>query len=148
MKVLIVTDEQVFNEFGSGCADVNAMRRMLKMFYDRGKATPSATTLRYVLLMGGATHDHRRLTPAMSSSPALTLPIRQSEHCVNESNSFCSDDILTFLEDNSGLSLVNATNSIAVGRIPARSAQSAEIFVRRLENTSRHPPKANGATAS
>ncbi|WP_438589903.1 hypothetical protein [Duncaniella muris] len=30
MKVLIVTDEQVFNEFGSGCADVNAMRRMLK----------------------------------------------------------------------------------------------------------------------
>ncbi|WP_438589891.1 C25 family cysteine peptidase [Duncaniella muris] len=46
----------------------------------------------------------------------------------NESNSFCSDDILTFLEDNSGLSLVNATNSIAVGRIPARSAQSAEIF--------------------
>ncbi len=75
MKVLIVTDEQVFNEFGSGCADVNAMRRMLKMFYDRGKATPSATTLRYVLLMGGATHDHRRLTPAMSSSPALTLPI-------------------------------------------------------------------------
>ena len=133
MKVLIVTDEQVFNEFGSGCADVNAMRRMLKMFYDRGKATPSATTLRYVLLMGGATHDHRRLTPAMSSSPALTLPIWQSEHCVNESNSFCSDDILTFLEDNSGLSLVNATNSIAVGRIPARSAQSAEIFVRRLE---------------
>lgn len=133
MKVLVVTDEQVFNEFGSGCADVNAMRRMLKMFYDRGKASPSATTLKYVLLMGGATHDHRRLTSAMSSSAALTLPIWQSEHCINESNSFCSDDILTFLEDNSGLSLVNATSSIAVGRIPARSTEAAETYVRRLE---------------
>lgn len=38
LKVLIVTDEQAYNEFGSGSPDVNALRRMLKMFYDRGNA--------------------------------------------------------------------------------------------------------------
>lgn len=141
MKVLVVTDEQVYNEFGSGCADVNAMRRMLKMFYDRGLATPSGGTLKYVLLMGGATHDHRRLTPAMSSSGAITLPIWQTELCNNESDSFCSDDILTFLEDNSGLSLNSGVNCVAVGRIPARSADAAEIYVRRLEKYVTAPPQ-------
>lgn len=134
MKVLVVTDDQVYNEFGSGCADVNAMRRMLKMFYDRGLADPTGGTLKYVLLMGGATHDHRRLTDAMSSSSAITLPIWQSELCVNESFSYCSDDFITFLDDNSGLSMTQARACIAVGRIPARSAGAAETYVRRLEN--------------
>lgn len=141
MKVLIVTDEQAYNEFGSGSPDVNALRKMLKMFYDRGKSDPSGANLKYVLLMGGATHDHRRLTATMSSSSAITLPIWQSNLCDNESNSYCSDDILTFLEDNSGLSLSSSKSSIAVGRIPARSVASAETYVKRLENYVKNPPQ-------
>lgn len=141
MKVLVVTDEQVYNEFGSGCADVNAMRRMLKMFYDRGNADPSGGTLKYVLLMGGATHDHRRLTSAMSSGSAITLPIWQTELCNNESFSYCSDDVLTFLDDNSGLNPATAKSAIAVGRIPARSADAAEVYVRRLEKYVSAPPQ-------
>lgn len=52
LKVLVVTDEQAYNEFGSGSPDINALRRMLKMFYDRGNAGESDRKLQYVLLAG------------------------------------------------------------------------------------------------
>lgn len=132
LKVLIVTDEQAYNEFGSGCADINALRKMLKMFYDRGNSADSIPNLKYVLLMGGGHHDHRRLTAGMAGSSALTLPIWQTELCQNESSSYCSDDPLAFLEDNSGLRLATDRMSVAVGRIPARSAATAKTYVDRF----------------
>ena len=133
LNVLVVTDEEAYNEFGSGSPDVNALRRMLKMFYDRGGAGEEGTrTLKYVLLMGSATHDHRRLTNAMSMSASTTLPIWQTDLCLSESNSYCSDDPLGFLEDNSGLSLASSQLSVAVGRIPARNATSAKTYVDRF----------------
>ncbi len=141
LKVLVVSSDAVFNEFGSGSPDVNAMRRMLKMFYDRGLAEGSAGRLKYVLLMGGAHHDHRRLTAAMSSSAALTLPIWQSELCHNESYSYCSDDLLASLEDNSGFNPENNVLSVAVGRIPARSVSAAKTYVDRFEAYVKNPPK-------
>lgn len=142
LKVLVLSSEEVFNEFGSGSPDVNAMRRMLKMFYDRGLAEGSESRrLKYVLLMGGAHHDHRRLTAAMSSSAALTLPIWQSELCHNESYSYCSDDLLGCLEDNSGFNPENNTLSVAVGRIPARSVGAARTYVDRFEAYVKNPPK-------
>lgn len=141
LKVLVVTDEQAYNEFGSGTPDLNALRRMLKMFYDRGKAEGAERTLKYVLLMGGAHHDHRRLTSAMAGSAAITLPIWQSELCNSESNSYCSDDPIGFLEDNSGLRMSTDRLSVAVGRVPARSVSLAKNYVDRLISYVKNPPK-------
>lgn len=141
LEVLVIPEEQVYNEFGSGTPDLNALRRMLKMFYDRGNASGAEHTLKYVLLMGGAHHDHRRLTSAMAGSSAITLPIWQSELCDGESSSYCSDDPLAFLEDNSGLSIASDRLSVAVGRIPARSVSSAKNYVDRLISYVNNPPK-------
>ena len=55
LEVLVIPEEQVYNEFGSGTPDLNALRRMLKMFYDRGNASGAEHTLKYVLLMGWRT---------------------------------------------------------------------------------------------
>lgn len=139
LRVLVVTDEQAYNEFGSGSPDVNALRHMLKMFYDRGNAQDSSRKLKYVLLMGGAHHDHRRLTSAMSGNSIITLPIWQTDLGLNESNSYCSDDILAFLEDNSGLRLSSDILSVAVGRIPARTVSAAKTYVDRFEAYVRNP---------
>ncbi|MDE6187674.1 MAG: hypothetical protein K2G17_06045, partial [Duncaniella sp.] len=141
LEVLVIPDEQAYNEFGSGVPDLNALRRMLKMFYDRGNAAGSTHTLKYVLLMGGAHHDHRRLTSAMAGSSAITLPIWQSELCDGEGSSYCSDDPLAFLEDNSGLSMASDRLSVAVGRIPARSVSSAKNYVDRLISYVNNPQK-------
>lgn len=142
LNVLIVTSDQVYNEFGSGAPDVNAIRRMLKMFYDRGSAAAGVgSTLKYVLLMGGAHHDHRRLTAAMSRSSIVTLPIWQSELCESENTSYCSDDYLAFLEDGSGLKPTIDKLCVAVGRIPARGLSTMKTYVDRLVAYAASPVK-------
>lgn len=132
MKVLVLPETEIYNEFGSGCADIGAIRRMLKMFYDRSPADGNGHRLSHVLMMGGATHDHRRLTPEMAGSAAITLPIWQTDISKNESLSYCCDDILAILDDNSGTRPAVDIMNIAVGRIPARSTDAAETYVKRL----------------
>lgn len=128
LKVLVVTDTEIYNEFSSGAPDVNAIRKMLKMFYDREPSTLSS-----VMLVGAVTHDHRRLTQAMATSGMATLPVWQTDGSQSESSSFSSDDFITFLEDGSGLRWGSDVMSIAVGRLPARTAADARVWVDRLE---------------
>lgn len=131
LKVLVLTDEQIYNEFGSGMADVGALRRMFKMFYDRG-VSEEGRALRYALLMGGAHHDHRRLTSSAASSRIMTLPIWQTDLGLAEGAAYPTDDFVAFLEDGSGTSMTNDLMSIAVGRIPARTESAAKVYVDRL----------------
>lgn len=139
MKVLVVLDSHIYNEFGSGSPDVGAIRRMLKMFYDRSQA--SGGKFANALLMGGATHDHRRLTNGMAGSAALTLPVWQTDDSHNDSYSYCSDDIMAMLADNSGLRQSTDLMDIGIGRIPARTVASAELYVKRLESYMLTPEK-------
>ncbi len=132
LRVLVVTPQKIYNEFNSGTPDVNAIRRMLKMYYDRGGETPGRG-LKYVLMMGALTHDNRALTQAVSGGGTY-LPSWQTDQALSDNSSFCSDDILTFLEDNSGSLTGNDVMSIAVGRIPARDALGARVFTDRLIN--------------
>lgn len=131
LRVLVVTPEEVANEFGSGVADINAMRRMLKMFYDRGRDA-SGHSLKYALLFGSAHFDHRRLTSSMASSRVATVPLWQTDEGCQESFSYSSDDPLGVLGDNSGLNFAGDNMTIAVGRIPARSLSDAKVYVDRL----------------
>ena len=131
LRVLVVTPEEVANEFGSGSADINAMRRMLKMFHDRG-ADADGHSLRYALLMGSAHFDHRRLTPSMRNSKVATVPLWQTDEGCTDSFSFSSDDPLGVLGDNTGLNFGSDSMTIAVGRIPARTAAEAKVYVDRL----------------
>ncbi len=132
MKVTVVTSDEVYNEFGSGIGDINAIRRMLKMFYDRG-GSASGGRVAYVLLMGAVSHDHRRLTSAMAGSHDFTLPTWQSDMCISESDSYSSDDPIGFLDDDSGVMNGSDKLRVAVGRIPARTSGEAKVFVDRLE---------------
>lgn len=129
--VLVVTPEEVYNEFGSGTPDVNAIRRMLKMFYDRG-TSPEGNSLKYFLLMGSVTFDHRSITDAVNRSRATSLPTWQTDGSNSESSSYSSDDFFSFLEDNSGIQTDRDRLCIAVGRIPARNLSGAKIFTDRL----------------
>lgn len=131
LRVLIVTPEQAYNEFSSGTPDINGMRRMLKMFYDRGTDT-RGHRLQYVLLLGSANYDHRKLTPGWKNNTQATVPIWQTDNGHTENYSFSSDDAYGILSDNSGLNLESDRLNIAVGRIPAHTAAEAKVFVDRL----------------
>lgn len=130
LSVLVVTPAQVYNEFSSGTPDAQAIRRMMKMYYDRGLA--EGHTPRYLLLFGGVSYDHRGLTPEWSVSAATIVPTWQTDAATSDSYSYCSDDPFCYLEDNSGLLNGRDLMCLAVGRIPARSAAEAKVFVDRL----------------
>lgn len=132
MRVLVVNKDLVWNEFGSGMPDINAVRRMLKMFYDRGASSADGHRLRYALMMGRPFFDHRHLTEYMTTSGFDNMPIWQTDSGSNESYSFCTDDILAFLDDGAGQNLSTDKLCIAVGRIAARDAEEARIYVDKL----------------
>lgn len=134
LKVLVLDTDKIYNEFSSGSPDVNAFRKVLKMFYDRA----DGSRLKYALLFGGVTYDHRRVTSEWKQSSALTIPVWQTDEARSESYSYSSDDPTVFLADNSGVLNGRDVMSIAVGRIPARSVEAAKTFVDKLiayENT-------------
>lgn len=138
MDVLVITPEKVYNEFGSGTPDINALRRMLKMFYDRGTSA-DGHSLKYMLLMGAATFDHRCLTEAVSRSNGTYVPTWQTDGSLSDDTSFSSDDYYAFLDDDSGMRPDRDKLRIAVGRIPARNPSAAKVFTDRLISYSKSP---------
>lgn len=126
LDVNVVTDREVYNEFSSGTPDFGAMRRMLKMYYDRGGAK-----LRYALLLGRGIHDHRRLTSA-SAVDYPVLPLWQTVEGDNDYISYTGDDMLTLLADGAGAAPGRDRLCIAVGRIPATSPHEADAAVDKI----------------
>ncbi|MDE6416528.1 MAG: type IX secretion system sortase PorU [Duncaniella sp.] len=134
LDVLVVTQDQVYNEFSSGAADPSGIRKMAKMFYDRSLSAADGEDgdFRYLLLFGRPTYDNRRLTGDMAQAPYETIPAWTTDTGLNENVAYCTDDFFAMLEDNSGLRWGNEVLKVAVGRIPATSAEDARVFVDRL----------------
>jgi len=142
MTVLVVNPEKVYNEFSSGKPDATAFRKMLKMFYDRGKTGEGA--LENCLLFGRPSYDHRLITDAvkLSSYPRLltweswykseAVPDKQSL-TIMESDSYCTDNYFAALEDEpQDFNFVNARMSIGVGRMPVKSVAEARSSVDKI----------------
>ncbi|MDE6285637.1 MAG: hypothetical protein K2L99_01420, partial [Muribaculaceae bacterium] len=131
MTVAVVDPAAVYNEFGSGSADVGALRKFLKMLYDR-----SPGRLRYALLMGRETIDHRRLTTEMKKAGWPIVPgwvNHNDAESLSGNTGFVTDDFIAMLDDGSGTSLGGDRLCIAVGRIPATSATAAGYYVDKVE---------------
>lgn len=138
MKVLVVDQEKVFNEFASGSPDVNAFRKMLKMLYDRSEE--SERTLRLALFMGRGSYDNRRITTAVKSLNYPLMPLWQSEKGETDTDSYTTDDIFAFLRDNSGTTMATDYLCIGVGRMPVTSAGSAASAVNKVISYSTKMP--------
>ncbi len=142
MAVKVVDVEEVYNEFSSGTADISGMRKYLKMLYDRG--SKSGTGLKYALLMGRMTYDERHLTQGVKALGCPTLPAWQQRNetfSLNSEQGFATDDFLAMLDDGSGTRLGLDQLSIAVGRLPVTSANTAKIVTDKIISYTRRPPR-------
>lgn len=133
LKVLVVDQNLVFNEFASGAHDVNAFRKFLKMLWDRSQASGSdaEAQLKYALFMGRTLYDNRQI---LSSTKALGYPLMpgwQSDKSTNDTESYTTDDIFAFLSD-SKTSFGSQTYCISVGRLPVTSKSSAKAAVDKI----------------
>lgn len=123
LKIVVIDQDQIFNEFSSGTPDAMAYRLMCKMFYDRNN-----TKFKYLLLMGEGSYDNRGLA-SVKKNRILTY---QTDVSNNEDYSYPADDFFGFLDDNSGAKIATAMLRLGVGRIPSATEAEAASDVDKL----------------
>ena len=140
LSVRIVPADELYNEFSSGTPDATAYRRYMKMMYDR--ATTDSEKPRYLLLMGDGGWDNRMNTSDWSGyNPDDYLLCYESENSFSQVNCYVSDDFYCLLDDeeviqesNGGSNSYKGQPDVAVGRLPARTADEAKVLVDKIIN--------------
>lgn len=136
MRVLVLDQNVVFNEFSSGTPDATAYRRYLKMLYDR--AETEADMPRYLLLFGDGAWDNRMLiSDWRNCNPDDFLLCYESDNSFSEVKCYVSDDYYCLLDDEEEIQQRTSRETlnylgkpdVAVGRFPVRSAEEAKIIV-------------------
>lgn len=133
LKVRCVDVAPVYNEFASGSPDPGALRLYLKMLYDRG--TAAGRPLRYALLLGRTTLDHREIMASTRDLGYTTLPVwvnRTARHSMNDYDGYTTDDFFAMLGDGSGRDPGLDDLTIAVGRIPMMSENDGASIVDKM----------------
>lgn len=142
MIVNVVDVSLLYNEFSSGTPDISALRKYLKMLYDRNAAT--AHPLKYALLLGRITLDNRYLLATTRALGYETMPawmVRTARTSLSDNDGYSTDDYIAMLADGSGLKFGLDDLEIAVGRIPMVSAHDGAEIVDKLYqyvNSSKH----------
>ncbi|MES2003002.1 MAG: type IX secretion system sortase PorU [Bacteroidota bacterium] len=127
-RTVVVTTDQVFNEFSGGIPDPTALRDFIKMYYD--KAGAAANRPKYVLLFGTASYDYRNRVSGNNN----LVPGYESVNALDPLATYTSDDFFGLLEDADDINLSDpkANIDIGIGRIPARNATEAQTMVDKI----------------
>jgi len=122
---LIVTPEQIYNEFSGGVPDIAAIRNFLRMKYIRQNG--SGHPLKYLLLFGDGSYENKTPPP---NNPNF-IPTYQSENSNVVVSSFTSDDFYGLLEDGAGEA--DGTLNIGIGRLPVSDTIQAGIVITKIK---------------
>lgn len=130
MSVVVVTPEQIYNEFSSGSQDPVAIRSFMKMFYDR--AISPADLPKNLLLLGDGSYDNKNRISGNSNF----IPTYQSTNSLDIIGSLVTDDYYGLLDDNEGkwtppgIELMD----IGIGRFPVKNQQEANNVTTKVLN--------------
>ena len=72
LEVLVVTPEEIYNEFSSGRQDVTAIRDFAKYLYEKDEK------LKYLLLFGRSSYDYKNTSPRRNTNYVPTYQSRNS----------------------------------------------------------------------
>ena len=123
---LMVTPEQIYNEFSGGLPDIAAIRNFMRMKFMKQQS--SSHPLKYLLLFGDGSYENRTLPP---KNPNF-IPTYQSQNSLLIVSSFTSDDFYGLLEDGEGEA--SGTEDIGIGRFPVSDTSQASIMVSKVEH--------------
>jgi len=125
LTTLVVTPEQIYNEFSGGIPDIVAIRNFLRMKFLLQKDT--GHPLRYLLLFGDGSFDNKTPPPGNTNY----IPTYQTLNSNVIISSFTSDDFYGLLEDGEGEE--TGTEDLGIGRIPVSDTISAGIVISKIE---------------
>ncbi len=126
--VHVVTTEQVYNEFSSGMLDPTAIKRFMKMFYDRSLLDPTSAP-KYLLLFGDGTFDPKNRVANNNNY----VPTYQAINSENHISALVSDDYFGLLDDSDSFDDADHVD-IGVGRLLISSNQIATEQVNKIEH--------------
>lgn len=134
-KVLVLEQNEIFNEFSSGTPSAMAYKRVAKMFFDR-----NPSTFKYLLLYGHGTFDNRGII-YNNDDCLLTYQCEKEAEANDKSLVYCADSYFGMLDDEFSLASIHFTNmDIAVSRIPANRTDYAERTNNKIINYLKNPP--------
>lgn len=124
---VVVTPQQIYNEFSSGRQDIGAIRAFVKMLYDRA---PAGEEPRFLLLLGSASYDYKYRI----NGNANLVPTYQSVVSNDPLKSYCADSYFGLLDNGEGAFPIGGADrmDIAIGRLPAKNAQQAQDMVNKI----------------
>ena len=127
--VIVVTTEQVYNEFSGGSMDFTALRDFTKYIYDQ-------QGVKHLLLFGKGTYDYKDVL----NKQLNIVPTYQSRNSLHPLLTYSSDDYYGLMEDKDGHweeSIAgDETLDIGVGRLPVKTIEEATGVVDKLINYS------------
>lgn len=124
LNCLVVTTEQIYNEFSCGMKDAPAIRNYFRMVYEK-----TNHNLKYAIFFGDGSYDNKGAT---SFSNPNFIPTYQTFDSYNLNNlSTTNDDFFTFLDEDEG-ELIGAMD-ISVGRFPVKTQEEANVMVSKLQ---------------
>jgi hypothetical protein len=138
LSAIVVTPDQIYNEFSSGMPDPAAIRNFMKMFYDR--AASPADMPRYLLLFGDGSYDNR-VPLEQNTNNTNYIITYESENSLYQTISFVSDDYFGLLDnDESIVSSASSTSpyttgllDIGVGRFPVQNIDQAAAILGKIK---------------
>ena len=139
LNTLLVSTEQIYNEFSSGRQDPSAIRDFMRMLYITAGTYPP----QYLLLIGDASWDYKNTIKQSNFVPTWSsklLIVRDSG--ISYNSSLVCDDFYALLDTNEGGRLERCYGKfdIAVGRFPVNTAAEMQSVVnKRLHYTDGSP---------
>jgi len=125
LNVVVVTTEQIYNEFSCGMKDAAAIRNYAKMVYDKTNGK-----LCHMLLFGDGTYDNFSETTELNPN---FIPTYETFDSFNDGIlSMVVDDYFSFLDV--GENVITGKMDIAIGRYPVKNTQEADVMVTKLSN--------------
>ena len=129
MNSIVVTPQQIYNEFSSGMQDVSAIRDFLKHQYNKENSA-----LKYLLLFGDGSYDPKNRVENNTNF----IVTYQSANSTHPTQTYVTDDYFGLLDDDEGL-FINDLVDIGIGRFPVATLKEANILVDKVERYYEEP---------
>ncbi len=131
LRCIVLTADKIYNEFSSGTPDATAIRRLMKMLYDRGTST--STQPQNLLLFGSCVWDNRMVTPSMSRRDQDDyLLCYESDNSLSHTDSYVLEEYFCLTDDRGTSNMLTLKPRIGVGRIPVTTVTEAKQVVDKL----------------
>lgn len=126
---LVVTQNQILNEFSGGSTDPTAIRDFLKYLWDLAIAD-GQTPPKYLLLFGDTTYDTKNILANSFTNHVLTF---QSEESINRTGTYGSDDYFGLMDTSEGVLNTSSRVDLGIGRISAQTRSEASIAIDKIK---------------